>query len=724
MKKFIIVAVTLVLLFVLGDLVYWRMGWYIDFSPNAEITAESRVFEGKIQIKNTDGEYEDFEIRGVNIGSSMPGTWSIDFATDYETYMRWFSQIQDLGANTVRVYTIMSDVFYQALYEYNQTSETPLYLIQGVSIHDNVMSSHNDIFSEKFYGDFYDHCKLAVDVIHGVKKISEKQIPGIGYGTYNLDLSEWVIAYIFGTDWDSETVAYANDVYADDERYSSYQGQYLITSENATPFEAMLASIGDSVLSYESKRYNEQRAFAFANSPETDPFDHIESVKIYFSKCASVDVENILSTDAVLSGQFASYPVYPYYPDYLNYYEAGEWPSLAIGEKEIYTVDNENINTYLAYLQMLTNHHSMPVVISAFGVPSSYGVSQADVNTGRDQGNHSEEEQGNAIVYCYRDIMKAGCVGSIVSAWQDEWYKSSRSTERTSDPARTAYWSDYSAPEQSMGLLSMDPGIDDYACNVDGDASEWSEKDIVAKYRDGSLLSAKYDERFLYFCIQKNDLSLEDGTYYLPLDITPKSGSNYCENFDIKFDRAADFLLVIDGKENTRLMVQERYEVLRAISSQEAYGFDTYASGNIPEKDSPEFRDIETLVQISLRVGGVDYIHFAAGSFTYGSTDPDDDDFNSQADFCSGDATLEIRIPWYLLNFYDPSLMRVHDDYYENYGVDHISINKIYLGFGDGNNGTRIALSPLKMSSWGDEVTYHERLKDSYYILQSVWNKD
>ena len=39
-----------------------------------------------------------------------------------------------------------------------------------------------------------------------------------------------------------------------------------------------------------------------------------------------------------------------------------------------------------------------------------------------------------------------------------------------------------------------------------------------------------------------------------------KSGSSYCENNGLLFDRAADFLLTINGKDNSRLQVQERYE--------------------------------------------------------------------------------------------------------------------------------------------------------------------
>ena len=723
MKKFMFVTAALILLVVFGDILYWRMGWYLDLSPNTEVTAESRVSEGTLQIRNAAGRYEELEIRGVNMGSSMPGTWAIDFATDEETYLRWFSEIRDMGANTVRVHTVMSDAFYNALYAYNQTAAEPLYLLQGVSVSESVMSSRHDIFSEEFYDGFYDGCKLAVDVIHGVKKISEKQIIGVGFGTYKQDVSEWVIGYVLGSEWDPKTVAYANDIYAGHESYASYQGTYLQTSEEATPFEAMLASIGDAMLAYESERYGEQRMFAFTNSAETDPFWHTESVRTFFSKSACVDAEHIVATDQVLSGQFASYHVYPYYPDYLNFYEDDEWAALGIGGKELYVTEEGTTNTYRAYLQMLTKHHQMPVVITEFGVPSSYSLSRLDVNTGRDQGNMTEKEQGEALISCYNDIMDAGCAGGMVSAWQDEWYKSSYMTSETADGERAAYWSNCGDPEQFMGLVAMEPGADGPVCTIDGNPQEWTKKDLVAEYGDGTTLSAKYDEGYLYICVQKSGFSVEDGVFYIPLDITPKSGSNYCENHGVKFDREADFLLVADGKDNTYLMVQERYEVLRAVSSQTAYGFHTYVSGHIPEKNSPEFRRIETLIPTSPVVGDADYVRFETGHLVYGSTDPNSESFHAHAGFYAEDGVLEIRIPWYLLNFYDPSLMRIHDDYYEVYGVDHTSIDRIYFGFGD-REGGRIELFPLRMSAWVNNVTYHERLKESYYMLQSVWKED
>ena len=80
---------------------------------------------------------------------------------------------------------------------------------------------------------------------------------------------------------------------------------------------------------------------------------------------------------------------------------------------------------------------------------------------------------------------------------------------------------------------------------------------------------------------------------------------------------------------------------------------------------------------------------------------------------------MEIRLPWQLLNFSDPSRMKIHDDYYENYGVEYIGIDELYAGIVTA--GGECELSPLALEGWGDNVTYHERLKESYYILQSHW---
>ena len=719
MKRYLIIIIALLVLVLLGDALYYRVGLYIPPSQKEPVNVVSKIEEGQIVMSTADGSWEAMEIKGVNLGSGMPGYWSTEFHIDKETYMRWFGMIQDMGANVIRVYTILSEDFYNAFYEYNSGREEPLYLIQGVWVNDYVLNSHHNIYDEAFCENFYTHCKTAVDVIHGKKKIYKNQLHSAGYGSYLNDVSDWVLGYIWGVEWEDITVAYSNDYYEHIEEYTSYEGKYLSSAEDANAFEIMLTMVGDRTLEYETKRYREQRVFAFSNWVTTDPFEYPEKVAKHFAKCASVDVENVVCTENVLSGQFASYHVYPYYPDYLNAFTDEEWAGLGIGDRSLYATDDGKTNTYLAYLQLLNNHHEMPILVSEFGVSTGRGIAQLDQNTDRNQGHMSEQEQGEALVACYEDIMKSGCIGGCAFIWQDEWFKRTWNTMYSVDLERTPYWSDYQTNEQYFGLLSFDPGETQSVCYVDGSISEWNANDVVAQNADGSTLSMKYDERFVYLMVQKSGFSIDTDKLYIPIDTTQKSGSNYASGEDVKFSRAADFLLILDGKENSRLLVQERYEALRANYSGEMYGFNTYYQENIPEKDSPVFREIYLALMLTSVIGGENSF-FHTGLLTYGNANPSSDDFNSLADFMAGDGFVEIKLPWQLLNFMDPSRMMIHDDYYEHYGVEKIELDCLYIGVGSGT-AERIEMYPKQMKGWENDVTYHERLKESYYILQEYW---
>lgn len=721
MKKFIITISVIILVLLAFDWLYFYEGLYFYVDKEKPIEYFMKVDGEEIYMKKGDS-FEPFEIKGVNLGSGIPGDWATSFAIDEETYLRWFGYIQDMGANTIRVYTIQNDTFYNAFYKYNKDNPNPLYLLHGVWVNDYVLNSHRDAYSEDFYDTFLENSKIMVDVIHGERKLNLGRVASAGHGTYQKDISQWVIGYILGVEWDDSTVSYTDDLYKGKEGYSSYKGKYMYTSSDATPFETMLTMVGDKVIEYETNRYSQQRLVAFSNWPTTDPFEYPKIIKDFFMKCARVDMEHIKTTDAFIPGQFASYHVYPYYPYYLSFAE--DWSVFGLESKDAFRDEQGRVNAYRAYLTMLNNHHTMPVVISEFGVSTGRGMAQVDKDTGRNQGNTSEQAQGQALIDCWEDIKVTGCSGGCVFTWQDEWFKRTWNTMHAVNLTRTAYWSDYQTNEQYFGLLSFDPGNEKSVCYVDGDVREWTNEDKVVS--GDYELSIKYDEKFMYFLVKKENLDFENETLYIPLDITPKTGSNYCENFGVKFDRDADFVIVIDGRDNSRIMVQERYEALRSTYSKDIYKYDTYLKKNIPDKNSPKFVNIDlilrTAIALSPETKETVAESYETGKLLYGNANPESADFNSLADFCSKGEYIEIKLPWQLMNFADPSKMEVHDDYYDgNYGIEYIKIKKIYVGIGTGSE--RIAMSEKKLSGWGNKVTYHERLKSSYYIMQDLWKE-
>lgn len=703
MKRYII-ASACVLAVCMGVLyAYLFHGFYpFDVFASAEVEYVPAKQEGDKIYLNKDGKFEEFEIKGVDLGSGVPGHFASDYAIDKETYLRWFKQIQAMGANTIRVYTLLGTSFYEAFYEYNQGRENPLYLIHGVWIDDYSQNSHMDAFDQDYIGAFRNEALTVVDVVHGRRFVNLGR--GTGTGFYTKDISQWVIGYILGVEWEDTTVVYTDEMDADK---AGYEGEYLCTSSDASPFESMLAEVGDDVLRHETLRYGEQRLISFANWPATDPFWYPDDVIDLFSKIARVDVEHIVPTDKVQSGQFASYHIYPYYPDYLKYV-----PELA------QTQDSSGqVNTYYAYLKTLADHHSMPVIVTEFGTPASRGKAQEDSNTGRNQGNMDETEQGLAIVRCWQDIKDAGCSGGIIFSWQDEWFKHTWSTMANVDLLKAPYWSDAQTSEQFFGLLSFDPGTERSVSYVDGDDEEWKASDVVSN-KDGLELSMKYDEKYVYLKIAGENVN-EQTPLYVPIDTTPKSGSTTCEDPSLSFSDAADFLLTINGRENSRVLVQGRYEVYRPMASGLATGKDAFS--NPPAKDSSRFLPIKLQLRYKFSEDTLitDAPDYETGKLACGDANPDHEDYYSLADFCFGDGFVEVRLPWQLLNFSNPSEMQIHDDYYEHYGVENMKIDSMRIGAGLGNS--TIDMSEVPLEGWGTKVTYHERLKKSYYLVQEMW---
>ncbi|MEG2017292.1 MAG: hypothetical protein RR128_02390, partial [Clostridium sp.] len=692
-------------------LVHYNGNLYIPYE--GEIQSLSKAEGENLWIDEGNG-YKIFDLRGVNLGLGKPGKFATEYSISKEEYLRWFEQIQEMGANVIRTYTLAHEEFYEAFYEYNVNNDNPLYLIHGVWVDDYMLNSHRNAFDDEFYKEFLNSCKDIVDVIHG--RLKNSGFNNIGSQSYDKDISPWVYGYIVGVEWESDIVAFTNET---GPQLPQYEGEYMRT-ENAGNFEIFLATIGDEMIGYETNKYGTQRTLAFANWPTTDPFEYPEKILIESAKYAQIDVDNIKSTDKFISGQYASYHIYPYYPDFLRY------------------VDPTIENTYLDYLTKINEHHEIPVVISEFGVPSSRGMAAYEDkgSLGRNQGMLSEDEQGAAIISMYEDIKTAGSAGGIVFIWQDEWFKRTWNTMEGVDLENGAFWSNYQTNEQCFGLLTFDPGKEQSICYVDGDKEDWKEEDVVLEEEEYKL-SMKYDEKFMYFLVEKDGFDIKANKLYIPMDITPKTGTTILSSpYELQTNKGTDFVISINGEEDSRVLVQDRYDFIEIM-----YGDlnGALAYENPPKKDSTVFSPIR------LPLNELNYLNndmpisfeefdlnndkhtkqaqtYETGKLTYGNANPSSGEFNSLADFCGGEGFVEIKLPWQLLNFSDPSEMKIHDDYYERYGVEYIKINEMNVGVGDGTK--LIEMEPFNLKKLGGNPKYHERLKESYYMLKDYWTSN
>jgi len=707
MKKFLYCLFGIIALLILFDFMYYRWGFYIPNQKDIDIISYSDQQNMYIKKEN---QYQIVTIKGVNIGGSIPGKFVTDYAISYETFYAWLEQIANMGANTIRLNTIFNSEFYNAFYDFNQKSSQKLYLIQGINLESYALNNRNDAYNNQFYQELITQAENAVDIVHGRKKLTlSKQ----GKGKYKKDISEYVLGYVVGSEWIDDTILYTNKSQTDK---IGFDGNYLKTTADATAFETMLTKVMDHLITYETKKYSMQHMISFINSPETDPVaeipqiissgypevDHLypENLKYFYHKIVELDLEHVKEKEKY-RGLFASYNVSSYYPNYLSY------------ENEEYE------DTYKSYLERLTKHHEVPVLITEFAYSTARGISAISDDKYGSFGGMNEEEQGRAIVNAYQSILSSGCSGGIIATWQDEWDKRSWNTLEKVDTTKITNWSDAQTTNQGLGILTFDPGKEQSVCYVDGNKEEWTKEDEILDNKSLNL-SLKQDEKYLYFYIHKKQ---NFDKIYIPIDITNKSGSKKSSTHNLNFERDTDFLITIDGKEG-EIFVQDYYNVLRAIDSYEWQNKNAYV--NHPQKNSETF---ESIYLITEPYGTNQFSHnyktsitVNTGKLTFGNGNPNAADYNSQSDFYEQNGMLEIRIPWQLLNFSNPSESLIHDDYYEKYGVNSYQIKEIFVGASSTATET-IKMASYSLKPWHNKIEYHERLKKSYDIIKNSWRK-
>jgi len=442
------------------------------------------------------------------------------------------------------------------------------------------------------------------------------------------------------------------------------------------------------------------------------------------------------------AGYFSQYHVYPYYPDFLRYQPE---------YKSFRTEDGER-DPYAAYLNELRAHHKgIPLMIGEFGVPSSRGMAHHGP-LGRDQGYHSEEEQSEMNADMLRVIREQGFDGGILFEWTDEWFKFTWNTVELELPEqRRDRWRNRLTNEENFGVISTEAGKSaKKTIQVDGKRSDWAErpgdgvKGFFARLSNRALgnvpgvtkseyedfdLSLTHDEAYLYMRLDKHS-----GEWNFPKDevnvgfgTLPNGAPNADPAPGLSFpDGGTQFLMQIKDKDDARIEVNSAYDQhtwlyadqLNLMPDPEASK--VAAAGDflpwrlalnrglyLPQtkKDAP-FEDIDV------------------GVLRRGSSDPESSEFYSLSDWYVKGDVIELRIPWMLLGFTDPSSKKVWNYPYEagKFEPAETAGVRVYPDVRAAGDSDEKEIQPLEYtwSGW-DEPTSHERKKKGYSILREAF---
>lgn len=640
----------------------------------------SEVKDGNLYFNN-----EKVYLNGINLECVKPGQLPGELQGSQLQYEKWIKQIGDLGVNCIKVKSIMPSAFYDALLDYNQRHKHKMYLIQGVSITSDAINSdkngpgNNNESNEMIKNEI----KTTVDVIHGKKTpIFSKVIKQF----YMSDVSPYTIAYSIDSSLDYSDIIFSEIMNSD----SKNNGSYIKATKNASITEKNFAQIANMLVSYETKHYRTQRMLTF-QANRSDVFQEKllnQQHRKRTGKKRYIDIRNIYATKKFKSGIFDSYSLNLENNESLNY---------------------NDISKQLNFFKR--KDEKIPLVVSEYANPTTCVGANYSQN---DNNGITEQEQANNLIRINKAIQRANCSGAFILEWQDAWYRNTWNVSDLVKKKASYKWDNVLSYSAHYGLLDFDPSD----IFPDGNTSDWKNVKPLCE-NQGTQLSVSYDNAYLQIKItSKQDLTREP--IVIDFNITPDSGSNHWKSF--KFEEPADFIVRLNNNQGV-ILVQDYYDVNQFLDNEKKI---KQALNYRKDPKSSCFSEIKLKIQdryysvleekfISARYANM-------SPLIEGNANPNAKDYNSLTNYNLSAHTLELRLPWQLLNFYDPSNHQIIGDMYKNRAITGKSVDNIGIGVTIGNNKIRLKDHAYLLPKWR-QPTYHTRLKKSYYLLQDYFKK-
>src|SRR5438445_6564996 len=453
--------------------------------PGLGLPPVQRVLEPQIPARTAG---DDFQVRtaagwqplylsGINLGAALPGKFPSEFPSEDSTFAYWLRLMAEANANAVRLYTILPPAFYRALRRWNDAhAARPVWVSDAVWAE---LPPRDDDDDARWKEAVRTELRRVVDAVHGHARLPAR--PGHAFGRYDADVSDHVLGYILGREWEPSSIRAYNKRQHD---RTAYAGRFLAV-DRGTPADAWMAEQCDYLLQYEWSAYHAQRPIAYTNWPTLDPLHHpteptLEEekqlrrrygfppnprLKEYDNDGESLDAMLVRTTPENLAGYFAAYHAYPYYPDFIGLDSAYGAARSGIGPSH-----------YFGYLRALKRHHAgRPLPIAAFGDPSSRGTSHLQPD-GMGQRGPGERAMAGLDTRLARESREAGAAGGILFSWLDEWFKHTWVTiDLELLPERTRLWHSVVNAEQSYGLLGEYAGAAGVTPEPAGPPDRWRE---------------------------------------------------------------------------------------------------------------------------------------------------------------------------------------------------------------------------------------------------------
>ena len=641
---------------------------------------DARTGYRRLEVPDGLGGWKSLWIKAVNIGAALPGKHPSEFPPDDSTYERWLSLVSEMGGNAVRVYTIHPPHFYRALERWNnEHPQRPLWLLHGVWTELPPGAHSGDYDDPVWAGEFRAEMQHVVDLLHGHALIRARA--GHASGRYAADVSRWTLGYIIGREWEPYSVL---DYTKRHPRVTAYEGRY-VSVQGGNAMDAWLARFCDALTTYEMQRYNAQRPVAYTNWPTLDPLTHpTESTRSeeaaiqhrrgevmpegsheYDNDAIGLDGAKMRASAAFPAGVFASYHAYPYYPDFL-----------VLDSGYARAASAEGSSAYFGYLRALVDHFgSMPLVISEYGVPSSRGIAHVQPQ-GWNHGGHSETQQAAIDARLTKEIFESGAAGAGLFALIDEWFKKNWIVVEFEQPLeRKRLWLNPLDAEEHYGVIAMRAGMQDSAIVVDGQRTDW--RGAVPLYaRDSPAPNSPHDplrldaffvrsdEAYIYLRLDVGAVDWARAGYLIGIDTYRRDlGDRVLPRTGTRAPVGLEFVVDLHGPEGSHLLVDHPYNPYTRLPILGSNPRRTMQVYHRPFRTRANNSGVwDTLfIDTNRRRFGRDGTEYLSRGYDRNLLLHARQTENSLADWFADPATgtIEVRLPWGMLNVLDPSSHRV-----------------------------------------------------------------
>jgi hypothetical protein len=280
---------------------------------------------------------------------------------------------------------------------------------------------------------------------------------------------------------------------------------------------------------------------------------------------------------------------------------------------------------------------------------------------------------------------------------------------------------------------------------IDGDASDWDRLKAKEKTKlDMNMpgfkeIWASHDEGYLYLMARLAEpFNPSEQSIYLGTD-TLRGGNRHAPELPgMTLDEGLETLIELSDEKLGHIRIASNYDLHTRL----------HGKSGMPEVDPKELQDDSGIfkpwklaVNYLLEYPDSRFDHpfgdIEVGDLLRGSSKPGDPDYNSKAMWQTKDQVLEIRIPWMLLGFSDPSSLSVNN--YTDLSKGKFEVSQVEgvrivpwivkqgkpLGWEDADPAKPndpFPVSGLPLYTWKswEKVGYVERPKQSYSIMQQA----